>query len=172
MGYTENFNDMKNDINGVLNSNVQEPLSAEPEPTREPEYPVEGKSLYMGERLGKQYQNLKLHASAVHRMPGQRARWIDAVMRIWNKKAEYYALFLRGFLGLGVAAAWFLLIPMPYAIIAYAFVFYGFLKLMEGHNHRLACWKFEMNMGYVKGLAFDPNYGPKGYWGKDKVLGK
>ena len=171
MVYNQNFQSIKNDIVNLISMN-EKPQVANAE-VEKLVYPTEGKHIYQGMPMDAPHANLKLQSSAVYKMPGMRGRWEDAVEKVLNKKILYTKLFVKGFVSLAGAVAWFMFMSMPWQIVGYAFIFYGFLMLMEGHNHRIAAYDFEMNMGYVGSVVYDGAYEtPKDYWGKDKVLGK
>jgi hypothetical protein len=172
MVYAQTFQNIKENIVKINSKNDESALVAQ-EVIKEFPYPTEGKHMYKGMRTNAPYANPKLEPGALYKMPGMRAKWADMVNKVWSKKVEYTALFVKGFVSLGISVLIFMQIPFPYSLSAFAFIFYGFWKLMVGHNVRLATYGFEMNMGYVGSLVYDGHYATKNdYWGKKQVLGK
>jgi len=171
MVYNKSFHDIKNDMLSFI-SHDEKPAVAEQVPQKEP-YPVAGKHMYTGMPSNAPYAHPQLEPGSIYKMPGIRGKWYQAVEKVWNKKLMYTTMFIKGFLAVGISVILFMLLPFPYSLAGYVSLFYAFYKLMEGHNTRLACYAFEMNMGYVGGLVYDGSYATKNdYWGKKKVLAK
>ena len=169
MVYTQSFSEHKAQIFSLNAQNKK--VSETKRSTKKKMYLEEGKTIYRGNPpLGKKYAPLQIGAANVHKLPGIRGQVFDVVNKIWKKKAEYYNYFTQGFVSLGLAGAVFFVLPYPYVLSAFPFIWFGFLSLMKGHNNRVACWEFEMNMGYIAGMNFEPGYRKNKYWGMDNAL--